>query len=214
MHSEILTTPDAPFIIERRTTDEQTFRHRDTITFIVATTERQTLQRTLDSIELRAGDELLLVKPKVPSGLWGHPERNFAMPYARCAWLAHIDDDDWYVPGHRALQAQAIAEIPGHRPVPIIFRMQFTSGLTFWKEGLFDPKVPGRPLFKYGNIGTPMVLMPNIPAMLHPFDEDYGGDFAYINGAKCPRRLYVFRPEILVQIGHPGPSGKSRKHVD
>lgn len=200
---EQLTPPGAEIAIERRTLAESSFQHRDTISYIIATIDRPTLARTLDSIELRPGDEILIARAATPSGCFGHPERNFTMPFARCAWIAHIDDDDWYLPGTRDVFARAIKELPGRRDVPMIFRMQYEAdpSLILWREDEDDPARPGRPHFRNGNVGTPMFLTPNIPEMLHHFEPGLGGDFSFWNNARWPRRLFVFRPEIAVMVG-------------
>ena len=172
------------------------------ISFIVPTVGRTSLDATLRSIETWPGDEILLVgeknttnDPRVrflqcPRGNdWGHTERNFATPQAKCRYLAHIDDDDWYAPGTRKLMADAIMRTPGK---PVLFRMQYPNGITLWAE----------PELRCGNVGTPMILIPNMPTRLGKFRPFVGGDCAYLEEMKWDRSEIVWRPEIIALLGH------------
>jgi hypothetical protein len=183
-----------------------------TITFIVPTVGRPSLSKTLASIECRLGDEILLVcnestrehlenAPFVTKNPyihfvqcaqgkdWGHTERNVATPFAKCDYLAHIDDDDWYAAGTRDLMADAIAQTPGR---PVLFRMQFPNGITLWQ----DRKV------RCGNVGTPMILTPNEPEKLGQFRSFVGGDCQYLLEMKWAPSEIVWREEIIALLGH------------
>ena len=164
------------------------------ISYLIPSLSRPTLARTLASIELWPGDEIVVVRRTPPGGDFGHTERNEALPFLRNAWFASIDDDDWYVPGTRAHFADAIRKQPANGPVPVIFRMQFPSGRTLWKDG--------EPELKNGNFGTPMLLCPNIPAKLHHYGNRVCGDFDFINNSVWPRRNIMWRPEIIALLGH------------
>lgn len=172
------------------------------ITFIVATLGRSSLQATLRSIEAYPGDEILVVGamtekpcrevrflPHAPGGDWGHTERNYATGFAHGRYLAHIDDDDVYVPGTRAVMAGAIATTPGR---PIIFRMQFPNGITLWENEEI----------RCGNLGTPCFLIPNRPTMLGTWESFVGGDCAFLESSKWKPQDYVWRPEIIALLGH------------
>jgi len=174
------------------------------ITFIVPTVGRPSLRSTLRSIEMWPGDEIIVIGkveglngsnpavryvPCPPGGDWGHTERNVATPMARCRYIAHIDDDDIYVPGHRALMADAIDKAPGR---PTLFRMQYPNGITLWR----DPKI------YCGNVGTPMFLIPNMPTRLGTWQPFVGGDCAFLEGCKWDADEIVWRPEITVSLGH------------
>ncbi len=174
------------------------------ISYIVPTTGRASLFKTLASIECWEGDEILVVGhvnsrllnrmvtylPCDPGHDWGHTERNFAMPFAKGRYLAHIDDDDTYVPGARRLIQGAIDQAPDR---PIIFKMQYPNGFALWQS----------PTLEVGNVGTPMVLMPNIPEKLGTWGSFHGGDFAFLQSSKWKVDDYVFSPDVLVQLGHP-----------
>lgn len=170
-----------------------------TVSFIVATTGRPGLKRALDSIELRQGDELIVVGnmggvddgrakfiPSEPRGNWGHSERNAVMPTATGEYLAHLDDDDMYVPGARALMELPVTAVWR----PQIFKMRGPDGWTIWK----DRRI------KFGNVGTPMTLMPNIPAKLGRFGLRYGGDCDFLLSSKWLPTEYVWRPDVLALI--------------
>ncbi len=180
------------------------------ITFIVPTIGRPSLARTLASIECRPGDSILLVgdcrlnfhcqsfimqNPYVtcmhcaPGKDWGHTERNTATPFATGQYLAHIDDDDWYARGTRALMADAIEKTPGR---PVLFKMQFPNGITLWQNEEL----------RCGNVGTPMILIPNMPERLGQFRPFVGGDCAYLEEMKWDRSEIVWRPEIIALLGH------------
>lgn len=172
------------------------------ISFIVPSIGRKSLDATLRSIETWPGDEILLVgdgvltsDPRVRyikcarGNDWGHSERNHATKFAACRYLAHIDDDDVYAPGTRALMADAIAKTPGR---PVLFRMRFPNGITLWEE----------PELRCGNVGTPMILIPNMPTRLGQFRSFVGGDCAYLEEMKWPREEIVWRPEVIAHLGH------------
>jgi len=158
------------------------------ISFIVATECRPTIAATLASIECLPGDEIIVVSdmekqlhmqgfvrdnPFVtcmhyPAGNnWGHDERNFAMPFAKGQYIAHLDDDDVYVINHRAIMEEALLQHPKR---PIIFRMKYKNGQILWSDKTI----------RCGNIGTPMSLLPNDPARLGKFGPFYGGDLLYV----------------------------------
>lgn len=178
------------------------------ISFIVPTLGRDSLIKTLTSINPRPGDEVIVIGsveqmtsydeekdvafrfiPHPPGGDWGHTERNFAAGLALCPYIAHIDDDDWYAPEARALMADAIETTPGR---PVLFRMRYPNGITLWD----------RPELRCGNVGTPMILIPNVPEKLGQFRPFVGGDCAYLEEMKWDRSEIVWRPEIIALLGH------------
>lgn len=171
-----------------------------TVTYIVPTTGRSTLQATLQSIECWPGDEILLVSDGVkvshpcvkhvqcPAGQdWGHSERNFATPMARGRYIAHIDDDDVYAPGTRRFMADAMRKNPGQ---PVMFRMRYNNGIVLWREQIL----------RCGNVGTPMFLMPNMPTKLGNWEPQVGGDFLFLESSKWKASEYVWRPEIIALL--------------
>lgn len=174
------------------------------LSYIVPTIGRDTLKRTLDSIELRAGDEILLVGELCPEWVkpsptlrfiecprgndWGHSERNYAIPFARGTHIAQIDDDDWYAPGARDLIQSAIDANPDR---PAFFRMRYPSGTELWRE----------PVLAFGNVGTPMGIIPNVPERLGLFKSYHGGDFAFYASCLWDMNEIAWRPEVIVELG-------------
>lgn len=171
------------------------------ISFILPTIGRPTLARTLNSIQCWPGDEVIIVGQPgrvdiegkhaqlltcPPGGDWGNTERNVAMTVARNPYLAFIDDDDWYVPEARDLMEDAIERTPDQL---VLFRMQFPSGLRLW----------GEPVLRSGNVGSPMILIPNDPARLGRWPlRVYEGDFGFLQ--QC-RYEISWRPEVIAFIG-------------
>ncbi len=183
-----------------------------TISFIVPTIGRASLEQTLASIETWPGDEILIVadtatnthmQPFVtergcrcihclPGGDWGHTERNMGTPHARGQYIAHIDDDDTYAPGTRALMADAIQKTPG---VPILFKMKYPCGIVLWQDN-------GPSGLRCGNVGTPMILIPNEPERFGVWRSFVGGDFVFLDECKWKKEEFVWRPEIIALLGH------------
>jgi glycosyltransferase involved in cell wall biosynthesis len=161
---------------------------KSTISFIIPTIGRDSLKRTLESIEEWKGDEVIVVEDIPPSKKWGNPQRNEGMEKATGDYLAFIDDDDYYVPGHRLMMAQAIEENPEK---PIIFKMMYPDGATLWDTKEIVP----------GNIGTPMILVPNEKKMLHYWEDGRNmADFIFVDKWKFPEVAWV--DKVIALIGH------------
>lgn len=173
------------------------------ISFVVPSVGRQSLAATLRSIETWPGDEILLVvrdgilssDPRVryvhcaQGNDWGAFERNYATPFAKGRYLAHIDDDDAYAFGTRALMQDAIEKTPDR---PVLFRMRYPNGITLWAE----------PELRCGNVGTPMMLIPNRPEMLGTWGSFVGGDCNFLETMKWQPEEIVWRPEVIALLGH------------
>jgi len=176
------------------------------ISFIIATIGRPSLADTLASIELGEGDEVIVIGnvdahtdgpvryiPCPPGGDWGSTERNIATPLARGRYLAHIDDDDTYVRGHRALMADAIAAAPDRFT---IFRMRFPDDTVLWQYRVV----------RWGNVGTPMLLIPNVPAKLGRWGEQQDcGDLHFLQTMHWRPDEIVWREDVIAQIGQAHP---------
>jgi len=160
------------------------------ISFIVATQCRPTIAATLASIECWPGDEIIVVSDMSlnlhmqsfvtnnkfvkcmhhpPGNDWGHSERNFAMPFAKGDYIAHLDDDDTYVLNHRVIMEGLLRQ---HPQKPVIFRMQYygPEGPILWRDKII----------RCGNVGTPMSILPNDPNVRGEFGSYYGGDLTYL----------------------------------
>lgn len=178
------------------------------ISFIVPTTGRPTLQRTLESIETRPGDEILVVGnvdemtnvdaiqdvlvrfiPYPCHGGWGGAERAVGTSYARGKYLSFMDDDDCYARGARFALGMAILSTPDR---PMIFRMRYPNGMYLWQDQAI----------RCGNVGTPMIVVPNVPEKLGVWSDSYVADFEFLTSMKWSPDEVVWRPEIIAELGH------------
>ncbi len=165
-------------------------RDYKTISFIIPTIGRESLNDTLASIGEWPGDEVLVIRHNPPSNNWGNAERQEGTDKAKGDYLAYIDDDDVYVPGARKIMDSVIKENPG---VPILFRIQFPSGRT----------LPRKKWIKNGNLSTQMILVPNNKEMLYEWDQrHHWADYYFIKRWKWSWREIIWRPEVLVMMGH------------
>src|SRR3990167_5241933 len=164
-----------------------------TISFIIPTLGRESLQATLESIKDLPGDEVLVIRhdPLRHKGIYGNAERQEGTEKATGDYLAYMDDDDVYVPGAREIMAAAIAENTGENP--ILFKMQYPSGRVLWRKRWV----------KCGNVSTQMILVPNKKNMLSKWDIRHRwSDFTFINHWLWPARDIMWRHEIIAFIGH------------
>ena len=165
--------------------------YKKTISFIIPTVGRSTLSRTVRSIEKAEDDKILVIRDDPPHNDWGSFARNTGMEQAICDYLAFIDDDDWYVQGHRDIMERAMQE--NTKNYPIFFRMQFPSGRILWK----DKK------FKNGNVGTPMILVPNDREKLRSrWNGTTYAEFHFINEWGWSYKDIIWRDEVIVNLGH------------
>lgn len=160
------------------------------ISFIVPTIGRDTLGRTLRSIERFPNDEILVEVDSPPSGRWGNDQRNIAMRRAICSHLAFIDDDDFYVKGHRKIMEEALKSYPDR---PHLFRIKYPNGDVIWDKHEIIP----------GNISTQMILVPNSPKMLYHWEKGRNmADFIFVNKWQWPQKKIVWHEEIITLMGH------------
>lgn len=174
------------------------------ISFIIATIGRPSLVETIKSIHPWPGDEIIVignVQDSVdgqirciscpPGNDWGSTERNIATPLARNRHLAHIDDDDVYVPNARALMASAMLMAPDRLT---IFKMRLPTGATLWQD----------PVVRLGNVGTPMMFMPNLPDKLGRWGEKQDcGDFHFLQTMAWKPEEIVWNSDVIAQLGRP-----------
>ena len=162
-----------------------------TISFIIPSIGRPSLKKTLASIKEWPGDQVIVVQFDSPTGNWGNPERNEGMKKATCDYLAFIDDDDVYAPGAREIMDLAIQE--NHDENPILFKMRYPNGKVVWKKKWV----------KSGNVGSPMILVPNKKDKLPKWDVRHRwADFQFINEWAWPAKGIMWRHEIIALIGH------------
>lgn len=157
------------------------------ISFIIPTIGRDSLGRTLQSIE-SWGDEILVEVDSPPSKRWGNDQRNKAMKRAKGDYLAFMDDDDWYVKGHREMMEQAIKENQGK---PILFKVEYPNGDTLWKEKNIEP----------GNVTTQMILVPNEPEKLYHWKDGRNmADQIFIANWKFKEIAWI--DKVIAKMGH------------
>ncbi len=163
-----------------------------TISFIIPTVGRQSLKDTVASIEPWPGDEILVIQHNDShTGIYGNAERQEGINRAVCDFIAFIDDDDVYASGAREIMDQAIKESPADNP--ILFRMQYPDGRILWRKRWV----------KNGNVGTPMILVPNQKDKLSEWDIRHRwADFHFINRWKWPKKEIIWRSEVIALLGH------------
>lgn len=161
-----------------------------TISFIIPTKGRDSLGRTLRSIECWDGDEILVEVDNPISNAWGNPQRNNAMARAKGDYLAFIDDDDWYVEGHREMMQHAINENIGH---PILFQVKYPNGQLKWSK----------PEIVAGNITTQMILVPNNKTLLHTWEGKRNmADFIFVDKWGWFDDEVVWKEQVIALMGH------------
>lgn len=117
------------------------------VSVIVPTIGRSTLGNTVASALW--ADEVIVVPDRARSG-WGNAQRDSAIESATGDWLCFMDDDDVFAPGAGAVIRAAIeGDAPWH-----VFCMRH-GDYRVWRED--------EPELKYGNVGTPMLVVPNVP---------------------------------------------------
>lgn len=169
-----------------------------TISFIIPSINRPSLQRTIESINPWLGDEIIVEFDIPRSFRWGNDQRNKGMKRATCEYLAFIDDDDFYVPDARFIIDEELRKNPGK---PILFQLQYPNGDKLWKTKEVIP----------GNIATAMILVPNTPEMLHYWEDGRNmADFIFVNKWKWPKEEIVWIDKVISLTGHD--DGKAIHH--
>jgi hypothetical protein len=154
-----------------------------TLTIIIPTVSRSTLATTLQSLapQLVADDQVLVIgdgeQPlarklvsQLPTPPWhyfehgptrdtGRSQREFGITHSTSDYLCFMDDDDCFVESALRMIRTRATEHPGR---PLMFRMDDRGGAIRW----------GRPELAYGNVGTPMFVIPNIADKIGRWDEN------------------------------------------
>jgi glycosyltransferase involved in cell wall biosynthesis len=125
---------------------------------------------------------------------FGHGPSNFAYATATGTHILRIDDDDTYVEGVFDKVRAAAQENPGK---VIIFKMRAIARRLSY-DLLWQSKVVG-----LGNVGTPMVVVPNNKAKLGTWGKWYGGDHDFI--ASTVKNfggddLVVWKEDVIAEI--------------
>ncbi len=158
-----------------------------TFSIIVATCGRPTLTRTLESLapQLEHGDELLVIRND--NAPWGHATRDEAMRRAKCSHLWFMDDDDIAADFALSEIRLTVAELPD---AVHVFKMKH-GDLILWKD----------PVVRIGNVGTPMMVVPNVSGKLGSWGESYEADGHFLIQTIALRRdIPCFHEQIVALI--------------
>ncbi len=158
-----------------------------TFSIIVATCGRPTLTRTLESLapQLEHGDEILVIRND--DAPWGHATRDEAMGRAKGSHLWFMDDDDMAADFALTEIRLTVAEQPD---AVHVFRMKH-GDLILWKD----------PVVRVGNVGTPMMVVPNQPGKLGGWGVVYEADGHFIIDTLLLRGdAPVFHEQIVALI--------------
>jgi glycosyltransferase involved in cell wall biosynthesis len=179
-----------------------------TVSVLMATIGRPTLERAIQSFRSQAmpGDQIVVIgaTPDIerraealgctfvaarPGNDWGGHERSVGIHHATGDYVSFMDDDDIYLPGARAAMAATMAAHPGQ---PTIFKMHIAwTGGYLWTE----------PVLKMGNVGTPMLFLPNdARTKSGKWGTVYGGDFAYIESLRLGTDTIVWDATPIASI--------------
>jgi hypothetical protein len=180
------------------------------ISFVVATVGRETLARTLASIEAWPTDEIVVVGDvaaaarcrwgghwgthvrcigvaRGPAGDWGGTERNLGMLKGPGRYLAFMDDDDTYAPLARKAIQDSINASPGR---PMVFRMRQPDGSVLWSD----------PVMREGNVGTPMFVVPNDRTRLGQWSGRRECDFDFTSSCRWSPAEWVWCPQVIANV--------------
>jgi GT2 family glycosyltransferase len=133
-------------------------------------------------------DEIIVIENH--DGDHGYSARTRGIQKATGSHLAFLDDDDVYTPGAIELMRDAACD------VPVIFKMDHHHHGVMWRH----------PWLEFGNVGTPMFLVPNRPEELGEWKEhapgfkEPGGDFSFISGCVEKMGGPEWRDEIICMV--------------
>lgn len=154
------------------------------LTVIVPTVNRPTLPGTLRSAD---GADEVLVLPDPSPGRTANSNRlrDHGIAQASGDWILFMDDDDRYAPGVFDWIRDELT--PGWH----IFRMRYTNGITLWTD----------PSIHMGNVGTPMLVVPNRPDLPRWAAVDvYEGDFHFAVACQQLMGEPVWHEQVIAEI--------------
>jgi GT2 family glycosyltransferase len=198
---------DAPRFQEALVSSDVEQRSEPTFTVVIPTGGRPTLRRTLESLvlQVRREDEVIVVADgeqplareicgDFPRPRWqyvehlrtadsGNSQREVGKARGTGDYLCFMDDDDVYVDGAFAAMRAAAIQCPGR---PLLFRMNH-YGSVLWQAAELV----------YGNVGTPMLVVPYDRERLGRWDID---DFHFIRQTLELQREPVWREEVVATV--------------
>lgn len=183
------------------------------LSIIIPTIGRPSLKKTIESIlpQWEPGDQIIVVgdgeQPNAedivshyyseypveyhetsPTRCFGHAQRNFGMEVAMCSHLSFMDDDDWYA--QNALpQIRSVIKMTPDKP--LIFQMQYPNRFVLWQH----------PHLVEANVGTPMIVVPNVPEKLGVWGNRREGDWDFLHTMKWAENEISWWPVVIAQIG-------------
>ena len=119
---------------------------------------------------------------------WGHPQRTAAVAHARGRWLWWLQDDDIAAQG----AVDAIRIETERCRYPCLFRTRTWQAGVVWKT----------PDLRLGNIDADCLVAPNMPPRIHPWPNEYNGDFAMIEATVEEWGAGIWCEQVIA-IGHP-----------
>jgi len=185
------------------------------LSIIVPTVGRPTLQQTIRSIIdngfRKNVDELLVISdgpsPEAEKILdfyrrWidskftvgpvtkmvGQAQKNVGLEKAFGSHVVVMDDDDTYSPGAIDSIRQVVSENPTR---PHLFKMLACSPRHSYGHCWRSKEI------LCGNVGTPMLVAPNVPGRVGRFGNHYSGDFDYV---KSTVNLYPEKEDALIWV--------------
>lgn len=168
-------------------------REPPTFSVVIPTVGRRTLDAAIASVtrQLQPGDEVIVVRnDRGDQGDWA---RNSAIGRAIGSHIVFLDDDDEFLPDALAKFRSFAIEYPGRVG---LFRMRLPTGHLVWSE----------PIFAYGQVGGPTMVVPNVPGRLGRWVQtDVGNDWTFIEETvRLQNAEPVFRDEIVARVRHRG----------
>jgi len=128
---------------------------------------------------------------------YGNAQRNFGIDAATHEHLMFMDDDDEYVEECLPDVRRVIAENPGQA---ILAKMRHRSGVVIWR----DREI------RVGNVGSQMLIVPNLKSHLVRWPDLYEGDYHFIAGV-ARKGLPVVWWDRLIAIHHSCPEDPARR---
>ncbi|MGZ4384540.1 MAG: glycosyltransferase family 2 protein [Gaiellaceae bacterium] len=169
-------------------------RAAPTFSVVVPTSGRPTLLQALESIvpQLEPGDEILVVCSDDHD--WGGRARNSAIERARGTHLVFMDDDDVFTTDALDSMRRFAREKPDRIG---IFRMRYEC----WRHDRYGQVLWEKPELAWGNVGSPMLLVPNLPEKVGRWDPSvHWGDWSFIEETAALQGDAEFVDKVVARI--------------
>ena len=155
-----------------------------TFSVVIPTVRRKTLQAAVRSAAW--ADQIVVVPGR---STFGNAQRDEGIDKATGDWICFMDDDDVFV---REAPQRIRAALEGSDAPWHVFRMQYgPDGPVLWS----DPEI------RYGNVGTPMLVVPNTDQL--PFwtrVDVYEADFHFALACQALLGEPAFHEDVIASI--------------